>query len=139
MTKTALMILLGLLLSPLLPALDHAAPGSPTVSPPSGPQDQGPSNSMVELDRNADGKVDYRVYYDGNGRVSREELDFNYDGRMDTFYYYVGGVLQREEVDTDNNGRIDLWVYLLEGTFVQRYERDIDGDGKPDLVRNFGG
>jgi hypothetical protein len=139
MTKTALVILVGLLLSPLLPALDKGTPGSPTVTPPSGPQDRGPASGVMEADRNADGVADYRVYYDGSGRVSREELDFNDDGKMDTFYYYAAGVLQREEVDSNYDGRIDLWVYLMEGTYVQKYERDTDGDGKPDVVRSFGG
>ena len=57
---------------------------------------------------------------------------------MDTFYYYKDGVLQREELDTRLNGKIDLIVYLLDGTYVQRYER-LDENGKSILVRDFGG
>jgi hypothetical protein len=137
MTKTALAAFIVLLVSASLGALDKASPGA--IPPAPGFQERGPANGMVELDRNGDGKVDYRVYYDGNGKVSREELDFDFDGTMDTFYYYAGGVLQRQEIDTNGDGKIDLWVYLLDGTYVQRYERDTDGDGKPDIVKTFGG
>jgi hypothetical protein len=137
MTKTALAVLIALFLSASLGALDKASPGAPSMPP--GVKDRGPANGMVELDRNGDGKVDYRVYYDRSGRVSREELDFDFDGTMDTFYYYAGGVLQRQEIDTNGDGKIDLWVYVVDGQYIQRYERDTNGDGKPDLVKSFGG
>jgi len=99
----------------------------------------GTPNAIAEFDLNADGEVDYRVVYDKKGKVLREELDFNYDGAMDTFYYYLDGVLIRQEIDSDNDGKVDIWVYILDGQYVQRYERDTDGDGKPDVVRTFGG
>ncbi len=108
-------------------------PAPPPTAPP------GKANGVVELDRNGDGKVDYRVLYDSAGRVSEEQMDFKGNGIMDTFYYYKGGVLQRVQIDSKDSGKIDIWVYLLDGTYVQRYERDTDGDGKPDVIRNFGG
>ena len=112
-------------------AQSSAAPQAPPLAPPGTP------NGTVEIDRNGDGVIDYRVVYDRRGAVSREEMDFNYDGVMDTFYYYANGVLQREEIDSNNDGKIDIWVYLVDGTYVLRYERDTDGDGKPDFVRDF--
>ena len=138
MNKAIPLVLLCLLAAAALPALDNAGPGSP-ATPPAPLLPQGAANGSVELDRNGDGHVDYRVYYDARGKVAREELDFNFDGKMDTFYYYKDGVLQREELDTHFDGRIDIWVYLLDGTYVLRYERDMDGDGKADVVRDFGG
>ena len=123
-------LLLGL---PAAARADSLLPAKPSVDM------RGAPNSVVELDRDGDGKIDYRVVYDQAGVVSREEMDYNFDGKMDTFYYYKGGVLQRIEVDSKNTGKIDIWVYLLDGTYVQRYERDTDGDGKPDLVRTFNG
>jgi hypothetical protein len=111
---------------------------SPLPSPPPAPP-QGSPNGAIELDRNGDGKTDYRVVYDSAGRVSEERLDSRGIGIMDTFYYYTAGVLQRVEIDSKDSGRVDIWVYLLDGTYVQRYERDTDGDGRPDVVRNFGG
>jgi hypothetical protein len=139
MTKAIPLVLLCLLAAAALPALDKAGPGSSLV-PPAPPllAPQGSPNGALELDRNGDGLIDYRVYYDAKGKVSREELDFNYDGKMDTFYYYKEGVLVREELDTHLDGTIDLIVYLMDGKYVQRYER-LDGDGKPYLVREFGG
>jgi hypothetical protein len=98
----------------------------------------GSPDSAVELDRDADAAVDYRVVYDRSGVVTREEMDYDFNGVMDTFFYYANGVLQKEEVDSDGDGRVDIWIYLINGTYVQRYERDTDGDGKPDLVREFG-
>jgi len=112
---------------------DSAIPIAPPLAPPGAP------NATIELDRNGDGKVDYRVVYDAKGKVLREEMDYNYDGVMDTFYYYADGVLSRVEIDSKNNGKIDIWVYLLEGKYIQRYERDTTGSGKPDVVRVFGG
>jgi hypothetical protein len=140
MTKAIPLVLLCLLAAAGLSALDKTAPGSVAVPPAPAPLlPRGAPNGFIELDRNADGVNDYRVYYDAKGKVAREELDFNFDGKMDTFYYYKDGVLQREELDTHFDGRIDITVYLLDGTYVQRYERDMDGDGKPDVVRDFGG
>jgi hypothetical protein len=140
MTKAVPLVLLCLFAVAALSALDKAAPGSTTVLPAPAPLlPQGAPNGTTELDRNGDGETDYRVYYDSGGKVAREELDFNFDGKMDTFYSYKDGILQREELDTHFDGKIDISVYLLDGTYVQRYERDLDGDGTPDVVRDFGG
>jgi hypothetical protein len=99
---------------------------------------RGVPNSIVESDSTGSGVIDYRVYYDQRGKVAQEEMDYNHRGRMDTFYYYKDGVLQRVEIDSKGTGKIDIWVYLVDGSYVQRYERDTTGSGKPDLVRNFG-
>ena len=98
---------------------------------------RGIPNSVAEMDLQGDGVMDYRVYYDEKGALSREDLDFNHDGKMDTFYYYKEGIAQRVEIDSHFSGRIDIWVYLLEGKYIKRYERDTTGSGKPDLVRDF--
>jgi hypothetical protein len=140
MTKATPFVLLCLFAAVALSALDKAAPGSSASLPAPAPLlPQGSPNGSVELDRNEDGNIDYRVYYDAKGKVAREELDFNFDGQMDTFYTYKDGVLQREELDTHFDGKIDISVYVQDGTYVRRYERDLDGDGKPDVVRDFGG
>jgi hypothetical protein len=57
---------------------------------------------------------------------------------MDDFYYYERGQLIRQEVDTNFDGRIDVWVYLHEGLYIKSYERDSDYDGEIDLVKEYG-
>ena len=131
------LILAAFLAASLLPALDRQAPGSPPL-PPSAPSG-GVEKGVFTLDRDEDSAIDYKVYYDEKGLVAREELDFNLDGTMDTFYYSKDGLLVRQEIDSDFDGRADIWVYLVDGKYIERYERDMDGDGKPDLVRKFGG
>jgi hypothetical protein len=88
-------------------------------------------------DKNADGTTDYVVYFNEDGLKAREAVDYNKDGLMDDFYYYENEVLVREEVDTNYDQAIDLWVYLHRGVYIERYERDTDYDGKPDVVKNF--
>jgi hypothetical protein len=111
---------------------DSLIPAAPQANP------RGAPNSIVETDSMGSGVIDYRVYYDQRGKVAQEEMDYNHRGRMDTFYFYEDGVLQRVEIDSKGTGKIDIWVYLADGTYVQRYERDTTGSGKPDLVRTFG-
>jgi hypothetical protein len=120
-----------------LPALPNASADSIIPAALNRPP-QGPSNGVVE-ERSGNGEVEYRVFFGQRGKVEHEELDFNHDGRMDTFYYYKSGLLQRVEIDTKGSGKIDIWVYLTEdGEAVQRYERDTTRSGKPDVVRTFG-
>ncbi len=101
---------------------------------------KGVPGSTVDIDTRGDGVIDYRVSYDRNGNVASEELDYDHDGVMDTFFFYKEGVLEHEEIATSGHGKVDLWIYLTpDGKYVQRYERDTNGDGKPDVVRTFGG
>ena len=53
----------------------------------------GAPGAEVDLDRNDDKVIDYKVFYDRTGALGREEMDFNFDGVMDTFFYYSGGKL----------------------------------------------
>jgi hypothetical protein len=139
MTKTRWTVLLCLFVAAAAFSLDKAAPGAaPFPAPPNLASPVGPPGSTVELDRNDDGVADYRATYDQKGRVVLEEMDYNFDGKMDTFYYYREGVLQRVEIDSKFNGKVDIWVYLLDGKYVRRYERDTTGNGKADFVRDFG-
>jgi hypothetical protein len=107
------------------------------IAPPSTPA--GPPNSIVETDRDGDGRNDFRVIYDARGRPAEEDMDFNYDGIYDTFYYYTAGVLQRVEINSKGTGKVDIRVSLMDGTYVKRTERDADGDGKFETVKDYGG
>jgi hypothetical protein len=91
----------------------------------------------LSQDRNYDGQVDYLVEYDRQGLKIREEMDFNFDGRMDDFYYFEKGALVREEIDSNFDQRIDIWVFL-EGPYIRRYEMDKDFDGRVDVIKDYG-
>lgn len=91
----------------------------------------------IVSDRDDDGRTDYAIYVDEDNVKVREAVDFNNDGHMDDFYFYDNEVLERQEVDTNYDQSIDLWVYMHRGVWVERYERDTDHDGEPDVVRNF--
>ncbi len=98
----------------------------------------GKKTSMLDFDKNNDGKIDQVMILDSKGNKLYEELDFDFDGEMDDFCFYANGVLERELVDTNFDGKIDLWVYMKNGVYVERYERDRDYDGVIDLVKEFG-
>ena len=66
------------------------------------------NQTLIEQDRNFDGKVDYSLLIDENANRIEEELDYNFDGVMDDFYYYTNDVLVRREIDTNYDGNIDL-------------------------------
>jgi hypothetical protein len=91
----------------------------------------------VEMDLNEDGTVDFARVYNARGLLEHDEFDYNYDGEMDDFLYYENGLPVREEIDSDYDGKVDIWVYLLEGKYIRRWERDLDGDGKYDTARDF--
>lgn len=130
MKKTAAiapMLLVGILLS----AADSRLPGG------AGPGRSDLGVPGYEADRDKDGRVDHRIFNDNKGRRLYEELDFNYDGRMDDFYYYKDGELEREEIDSDYNGKVDVWIALYQGKYIRRIEQDKNGDGKPDAVTDY--
>jgi hypothetical protein len=110
----------------------HAAP----ADPPAGILRKG-SAPRIEMDVNEDGKVDYVLVNNAKGLPEHEEFDYDYDGVMDDFLYYENGLAVREEIDSDFNGKIDIWVHLSEGKYIRRWERDLDGDGKPDKSQDF--
>ncbi|MCX7038729.1 MAG: hypothetical protein NT005_06320 [Spirochaetes bacterium] len=146
MRATAIFLLAGLCAAPALFCLDRQAsggPGLPAIPPLAAGGESGRiagvKNGMLELDRNDDGRVDYALYNDAAGSLAREELDFNLDGKMDDVRYYRAGVAVREEIDSDFDGRTDIWVHILNGEYIERYERDTDGDGEPDVMKSFGG
>jgi hypothetical protein len=93
--------------------------------------------TRLSLDRDYDERIDYLVEYDAANRKVREELDFNFDGRMDDFYFFEEGQLARQEVDSNFDGRIDVWV-SLEGQYIRGYEMDRDFDGVAEVRKVYG-
>lgn len=90
----------------------------------------------IRIDRDYDGVADYITRYDEEFNKTEEELDFNYDGKMDDFYFYAGDKMYRREIDTNFDGKVDVWVYL-DGIYIQKYEKDTDFDGKVDLIEDY--
>jgi len=151
--KATAFLLAALLSAPVLEALDRQASGGPGDPPAarltaafrdqigggSGtPSPMGAKNSMLEHDSDGDGRPDYALHYDASGQLALEELDYNLDGRMDDFRHFRAGVPVREEIDSDFDGRVDIWVSILNGSLIEGYERDTNGDGKPDVVQSYG-
>ena len=89
-----------------------------------------------ELDINFDGKVDAMFVYDWNGKVKEETLDTDYDGRMDNWRVYEDGKLVMDRIDSNHDGRIDIWFFIDRGKII-RLEKDTTGDGKPDTINEF--
>lgn len=100
------------------------------------PADYG--EGWLTLDRNDDGVADYAVMVGESGQKIREAIDFNRDGAMDDFYFYENDVLQRQEIDTNYDRRIDVWVYLRRGVYITMWERDRDFDGIIDDREQYG-
>ncbi len=136
--KKLLAVALMALTSTMLFSLDGQAPGGQAPVAPSIPRTGDAARlRRVETDSRGDGFVDDVVYLNEKGQKVREEFDFNRDGKMDDFLWYENGLLAREEIDSRFSGKIDIRVYLFQGAYIERYERDTDGDGVPDMVKDY--
>jgi hypothetical protein len=89
-----------------------------------------------EIDMNFDGKIDTVYIYEGNGKVKEEILDTDYDGKMDNWRKFDDGELMIDSVDSDSDGKADLWIYV-DRERIYKIERDTTGDGKPDKVAEY--
>lgn len=115
------------------------------------------------MDLNHDSKLDLWRFFDiDSGAVIKEELDLDFDGRIDRTDYYINGVVRRSEFDfqfdktpdivksfdekgavilieSDENGdgKPDYWEYYKNGV-MERMEKDLDGDGKSDVFKRPG-
>ena len=87
--------------------------------------------SRKELDLNWDGKVDVARVYDDHEQIIKESLDLDFDGRVDQVNYYEKGVIVRKESDLSSAGKPSLWKFYEKGKLVRK-ERDTNGDGRVD-------
>jgi hypothetical protein len=117
--------------------------------------EKGENNSkhlVLQLfDLNRDGKIDLVKHFE-RGKVTRIEMDLDYDSRVDTVSeydtkngdltkktqadgptsivkHYFKNELRKKEVDRNADGKPDLWVYYRNGK-IMRTEIDKDFDGK---------
>lgn len=91
-----------------------------------------------DLDLNWDGKIDIWRYFDERGQVVKEEWDTDYDGKVDEIRYFEGGVIVRDERDRNNDGHFDVVRYYKNGK-LERKEVDTNGDGKIDRWEYYSG
>lgn len=93
---------------------------------------------IISTDTNHDGSIDSKLALDNKRLTIFEETDYNLDGIMDNFYYYDSGFVTRQEVDSNYDQKIDVWVYITNnGKSISRYEKDVDYDGVVDKVKEF--
>ncbi|MFK7929233.1 MAG: hypothetical protein AB8H79_13655 [Myxococcota bacterium] len=93
--------------------------------------------TLEEMDQDFDGRVDlWDHYQDTNADKVPErvssERDSDYDGKADIFTFYRDGVPVRKERDTNADGQIDAWEKFDSQGKVVKSGRDTDFDGSVD-------
>ena len=63
--------------------------------------------SRTELDRDYDGAVDAVFYFDRRGILKEAKFDDNFDGIYETTYEYKDGLTHSQESDMNEDGHID--------------------------------
>lgn len=84
------------------------------------------------LDLNHDGRQDLWIYFDSQGHRQREELDLDFDGRLDLVTTHRGDGLRTKELDTNFDGRADTWQHFRKDVLEQVW-RDRDSDGRVEV------
>jgi len=116
--------------------------------------------SVKMMDLNHDAKIDvWRYFNEETGAVVKEDLDLDFDNKVDRVDYFIGGAVRRSEfdfkfdekpdviksydeigqliaVESDQNGDglIDYWEYYRNGV-IEKVEKDTNKDGKPDVSK----
>jgi hypothetical protein len=89
-----------------------------------------------ELDINFDGKIDTVYVYEGEGKIKEEVLDTNYDGKMDNWRLFENGSLVMDKIDSNGDGHVDYWFYVDKGR-IYKIEKDTNHDGTVDSTTEF--
>jgi hypothetical protein len=87
-----------------------------------------------EADVNGDGKKDVVRIYDDEGRSLREDVDRNFDGKVDQHTVFQNGQIVRHEYDDNFDGKIETKIYYDNGK-PSRAEKDLAGRSTPDQWR----
>lgn len=85
-----------------------------------------------EVDTNLDGIKDVARFYGARGEPIREDVDRDYDGKIDEWITFSEGRIATKEIDTNKDGKADVWNFYVEGQ-LQRARRDRNFDGRPDV------
>lgn len=89
-----------------------------------------------EIDINFDGKIDTVYIYEGEGKIKEEVLDTDYNGRMDNWRFYEDGRLVMDQMDSNGDGHVDYWFYVDRGR-IYKIEKDTNHDGTADTTTEF--
>ena len=117
---------------------------------------KGSDISVVERDRDGDGRIDSWEYYDSkqklvkvgfslagdgvlnawayrgsDGEISKVEVSTRRDGVVDRWEYYEKGQLARVDEDTDHDGRVDRWS-MYDGGILMDTSTSAGGRRPPD-------
>ena len=127
------------------------------------PNEKGGNDLLISvkmMDLNHDSKIDvWRYFNEETGAVVKEELDLDFDNKVDRIDYFIGGLVVRSEFDfqfdekadiiknydetgqliaiefdQNGDGKIDYWEYYRNGV-IEKIEKDTDRDGKPDVSK----
>jgi len=97
------------------------------------------SNGYVEkqeMDMNFDGKIDSVYLYESDNKIKEEMLDTNYDGKIDNWRLYKDGELVIDKIDSNHDGKVDTLFYIDRGK-IYKIEVDKDKDGTIDQIINY--
>ena len=76
-----------------------------------------------EVDLNHDGRKDVFRFYNEKGRPEKELEDYNFDGVIDLIAYFENGKIVREELDRNGDGKIDEWrIYEVVNLFADSFD-----------------
>lgn len=77
------------------------------------------------LDKNQDGRVDTRIFFNARGEKKKLVSDTNFDGKDDVWQTYNGNILQTLEQDQNHDGKVDLKATYKKGIKAELLK---DGD-----------
>ncbi|MBI4815722.1 MAG: hypothetical protein HY791_05680 [Deltaproteobacteria bacterium] len=125
--------------APSAPAIEASKPVSAgTMVSACSPENR--SQNVKTADVDGDGRPDMWKFYGdvgGKSQVTRQDLDLNWDGRVDVCRFFeVTGKAKREEADLDYDGKIDEVSDYTDGVVTMK-KRDRDHDGRPDIIRRY--
>ena len=96
-----------------------------------------------QSDLNNDGRFDITTFYDLPSSAtaaplrSREELDMDFDGRLDLIDNFIEGRLKDSEIDTNFDGVRDVYKeFQADGKLVRR-TIDSNADGQQDTFEDY--
>jgi len=88
------------------------------------------------IDFNFDGRIDTFLYFDAQGKLRRRESDFDRDGLIDEIAYYKNGVISEKHRETNLDNKLDTWDTFKGGRLSMR-RLDTNRDGKVDQWWTF--